>query len=131
MISGGLGDGFPTDDNDEDSSDGGGFFGGSFGGSFGGFFGFQNSDEKGLDIISLSPVPAQYEINLNIFSPSEREGTIRVFDHTGRMLKQSNAVLTTGVNKLNLDISAFSSGLYFMSVESQGERKIKKFEIIQ
>ncbi len=116
---------------DEEPSNGG-TFGGYFGGSYGGFFGFEkNTDDKGLEITALVPVPARYNVNVTLSSQSEQRATLRIFDYTGREVNHLDRNLVKGANMFDIDITDLQSGLYFISIESYGARSIKKFEVIK
>ena len=130
--SGGFGDGFPTDDEEDGASDDGGFFGGSFGGSFGGFFGFKNNiNEEGIQITALIPVPAIEDLSVQLLASKDRPGTIRILDYMGRTIEKTNHRFSKGENTFRVDVTNLPTGLYFMSIESEDVRSLKKFEVVK
>ena len=132
--SGGTADSGDVEEEGEESdeNDGGGLFGGSFGGSFGGWFGFSNTiDEEKLALTTLAPVPANDQINLTVYSPSQQQGSVKVMNHTGQLVNSRNTSFSRGLSELSLDISNLPSGLYIMIIEGNGERSVKKFEVAE
>ncbi len=119
-----------TTEDDEPSN--GGTFGGYFGGSYGGFFGFEkNTDNNGLEITALVPVPARYDLNVQLVSMKDQNATISVLDYSGRAISQERTTFLKGENIFDIDLTNMPSGLYFLSIEGSDTRTIKKFEVIK
>lgn len=111
---------------------GGGTFGGGIftGGSYGGLFGFEKADNPNVSVTALVPVPARNNLTVNLEANVERTGTVRVLDYTGRMIEERQEVFQKGSNSFEIDVANYSSGLYFLSIDTGDSRTVKKFEVI-
>lgn len=71
---------------------------------------------------SLKVFPNPTNGNLNIWYPSMDAFTLRVFDDTGRLVKQENLNENTINNGYNVNLSLLSSGIYLLNLNSEGEQ---------
>lgn len=82
-----------------------------------------NVSKNVLDFI-LQPVPAKEYITINF--TKNIDGTAKILDITGKLLEKFE--LNRESHK-QIDVSQFSGGLYFMLIESEKMRGLKKFVI--
>ncbi len=80
----------------------------------------------------LFPNPAKDNIQLKIFFPySFDNGGIQIFDYTGKLFYQDNInVFKPGYSALEIDVSSFSSGVYFLKVNTPFEENASRFLVI-
>ncbi len=60
--------------------------------------------------VSLAPNPALEEVWVSFESESEAEGTLRLFDLSGRLATQQSFTALMGTNRYRLDLSGIASG---------------------
>ena len=79
---------------------------------------FENNKTIGnlIDNITLYPVPASSEINIDFASESESLATIYVYDVFGKQMIVANQNLIIGGNTITLDILELTVGTYFVNV---------------
>jgi hypothetical protein len=79
--------------------------------------------------LMIIPNPAGDKTELKFSSPSEKQWIITLFDKRGSKLSETDHHATTGSNSFELDLSAYDSGLYFITVSDGGllyKRKLVK-----
>lgn len=92
------------------------------------------SIEEQLDEISeinLYPNPANERLTLSLTSIENEMVTMSIYDLSGRAVKTWNSTITSGNNKINIDINDLSPGLYHLELRNNDERKVKRFQIIK
>lgn len=62
------------------------------------------------------PVPAKDELNVKITSSAECITNIRIYDLTGRMVKEMPAELKSGENIFTINTGDISNGFYFLKI---------------
>ncbi len=72
----------------------------------------------GVSITSISPVPADDFVNINLASDLASKVTIQLFDITGKILELREIDQNEAEDVVTLDVSAFSAGIYFVSVST-------------
>lgn len=82
------------------------------------------SDEP---LVSLYPNPANELLNVNINSSENTEVVISVMDVLGKELNRQRVLAKAGNNILNLDLSSYPEGIYFLDVKTDTERFTKRF----
>ncbi len=82
--------------------------------------------------MTVYPNPAQNEVNVTLENITEGDATILILDITGKVMSNTQQRFSEGYNALTLDVKDFSSGLYYIKVQMQGEQPIvQKLQIIQ
>jgi hypothetical protein len=95
-----------------------------------------------ININTTAPREFSLEQNYpNPFNPSTvisysipKDGNVKIliYNTTGQLVKElANGLQTAGVHKIKLDASMLSSGVYFYTVETNGNRLIKKMALIK
>ncbi len=91
----------------------------------------KDPSENLLEIAAMAPVPAHYEVRVTLISSTEQELTLSLLDYTGKFIKHFDYHLFKGMNRFDVDLTDLQSGLYFMNIECNGGRLIKKFEVVK
>mgnify|MGYP003684471695 CR=1 FL=1 len=84
---------------------------------------------SGLDatqIEKLWPNPTAGQSKLSIFSTETQNATMSIFDVQGKMLMQSDYVLVRGTNEIELDLSTYESGTYFINMAVSAGQKFSR-----
>lgn len=77
-----------------------------------------NLEDSYFDQFRIYPNPASDEININ--SNGKFIDSIKIFDNTGRIIKNID------LNLKKIDITNLSIGIYFLKISSQGKSIVKK-----
>ena len=88
-------------------------------------FTINSTELNALSSISLFPNPAENgRTNLSFISVNDGEASIQLFDQMGRELQTRTEQLTAGENTIEFDISAYSTGVYLISIKADGVNKV-------
>jgi hypothetical protein len=79
--------------------------------------------------ISIWPVPAKGALNMNITANTADKAHLVICDMTGRTIKEQDIDLKTGKNEMNISISNFANGIYFVNVKGSAFEVCKKFVV--
>ena len=83
-----------------------------------------NDDMNMNNTMNVFPNPGTGNITIEVAQqPAPKNVNIEIFDSHGQLIKS----LATRSNKTMMDISSFSTGLYFIKVKAEKEVVIKKF----
>jgi hypothetical protein len=86
-----------------------------------------NVEENSLiQSTNVYPNPANQMARLNFKSSQSGNGTIRIFDITGKTTTQINLPIFQGENNTNIDLTSYTSGVYFFIVEMQNSTQTGK-----
>ncbi len=89
-----------------------------------------SSENNIKEKFSISPNPAQNLATIHYTSDREETAKIILYNATSKKLQESERMMQSGVNKIDLNLAAVKSGLYFVTViSSAGERTTKKLII--
>lgn len=92
--------------------------------------GVQSTGHDLISTVAISPNPASNLISLNFNLRKTNSVYIRLYNQLGEIVYSrilSNAL--AGTNKIEIQTSAFPTGLYFCSLFSEGERVVQKLVI--
>jgi len=87
------------------------------------------------DVVSVSygnkgfavfPVPAKDEITLQIESPQTTVG-VRIINVIGEVIHVQELHLSEGVNQATFDISEYTKGVYFLTIENSDKNGTQRF----
>jgi len=77
--------------------------------------------------INIDPIPATNIINLSYLTESNTQVEIQIFDAIGRLVKTEKIEVIEGINQQQINISTYSTGIYFLSIQNGEETITKKF----
>lgn len=79
--------------------------------------------------ISVYPNPTAGASILEVNLDHQGSLNLSVTDLTGRLINQESFNLRSGANKIDFDISNQEAGLYFLNIEMDGKREVKKIVV--
>ncbi len=71
--------------------------------------------------VSFFPNPAQEKINLKIESETAQNGTLEIYDQTGKIVRYRELTINSGITELPLSIEKLASGVYFTKLVLNGQ----------
>jgi plastocyanin len=81
---------------------------------------------------SISPNPISSHAELIINSVTTSEVTIKLYDFTGKFVKNINTNnLKSGINNYNIDVSDLNNGEYFIAVSDKNQQFIEKIAVMK
>jgi hypothetical protein len=84
-------------------------------------------DKPEINQVNVSPNPFSTDLNITVLATSNGTASVAVYDISGAKVIDFKADLHEGVNTINADnATSLKSGLYFMSVELNGNRTMSK-----
>jgi glucose/arabinose dehydrogenase len=78
--------------------------------------------------LTVAPNPAINEIKAIINAKGDCNATWRVFDNTGKMVSNGNAIIKKGGNQIKIDISKLAIGMYYIQVSGNAVNSRAKFQ---
>jgi hypothetical protein len=76
--------------------------------------------------VSLSPMPAQNNLNMKFTSTEKIDYKMEIFDVTGKLVFSGSLLSDIGYNEKSIDITDLSKGIYFLKMWGNGnEQKVK------
>jgi len=86
----------------------------------------------GLNVGDIYPNPAQFgQAFMNIATREEAVASIQLFDQAGRMVRNIETELYSGMNKVELNVNNLPQGTYFAAVRVNNEVFRKKLIVVQ
>lgn len=85
-----------------------------------------NDIDNNVLAMEVYPNPANDLINVNVMAIAEGNGTISVYDLTGKNVMNVNAFMSRGENKTQLDLSSLTNGVYFVQCKFNGSNLTTK-----
>jgi PKD repeat protein len=82
-----------------------------------------------IESIRLFPNPTSSKATLQLGVTEATDATITVADFTGRIINVINSSLTQGDNSITIDTNEFSSGIYFVNIQNNGNYKQVKLVV--
>lgn len=76
--------------------------------------------------MTIYPNPASDMMHLEISSNTSSRVYIKISDFHGRVIKQIQSDIQSGLNNVNLDISAFASGIYTIQVKDNSTIRLNQ-----
>jgi hypothetical protein len=80
---------------------------------------------------SIITQPASGHADLSITARTATTGSIAISDMDGRLISQQQVALTTGQNRVSLDLSGMADGIYMTKVSMNGQSSSKKLVVKQ
>lgn len=87
------------------------------------------AEEQNIKNLQLYPNPTDEELNVKFVLNSAEKILIKIYDLTGKELSSNNINGAVGTNIVMLDTKKLSSGSYFVDIETNGFKEIRKFII--
>ncbi|HHS95386.1 MAG TPA: T9SS type A sorting domain-containing protein, partial [Phaeodactylibacter sp.] len=89
------------------------------------------TDHKPLaSFLDIHPNPASSELKAIFDMNAPTEAFISILDINGYMLSQKKYAVIAGTNRVTMDIANLPNGLYFITLQTNAERRIAKFSIL-
>ncbi|MEZ4800798.1 MAG: T9SS type A sorting domain-containing protein [Flavobacteriales bacterium] len=81
-----------------------------------------NEIENAVSKVNVFPNPTSENCTLSITSVSNQKVSINVFDLQGRLVLSETKLVTIGTNKMDLNLSDLTAGMYAAVIEMDGEK---------
>jgi len=78
------------------------------------------------EIVSVFPSPTDDELHIAINSEGSHRYNLTMMNITGKVVMNDSGNLLQDENELTVDVSSFVPGIYFLTVDLDGERVVKK-----
>lgn len=72
-----------------------------------------------LESVDLYPNPASQQATLFVSSVETGSYLLEIFDLQGRLIQRENGMAVRGNNEITLDLSAYTSGMYWLRFTHQ------------
>ncbi len=66
-------------------------------------------------------------LNINLSSSDNEEITLSLYDIQGKRLEQIQSPISSGSNRIEINLSDYFSGIYFIRIETKNNTYSKKF----
>jgi len=83
--------------------------------------------EVSLNITSIQPIPVLEYMELTYTSISETQAELQIFDALGRNMTDISILSNTGINNRTIDVSSFTPGIYFLTINQGDDTVTEKF----
>ncbi len=83
-------------------------------------------ERNSLSGMTISPIPAKDEVFLQFEDDTEGEVTISIIDIYGRELSKEIIPTIVGLNTKEIDIKAYASGLYYITIDNGIDQQTKR-----
>ncbi len=80
-------------------------------------------------ITHIAPIPATEQITVSFNTHYTGQMTITVVDVAGKMIKVLELETNKGLNQVGIDVSEYSSGVYFLNLTDGNEVSTKRFVV--
>ena len=87
------------------------------------------NDINESNLISVFPQPAKNNLSIQVKLNNNEVNTLDLYNSQGKILLST--VLNKNTEKINLDVSQFKSGIYFIKVHSKNNLYTKRVQIIR
>ncbi|MFK8102070.1 MAG: T9SS type A sorting domain-containing protein [Saprospiraceae bacterium] len=82
------------------------------------------------ELINIYPNPTEGIINIELTVAQQKQVNYSIFNLLGEKLRTENLALTSGKNKFTLDVSSYTTGVYFIQLNSN-DTKSQTFKFIK
>ncbi len=73
-------------------------------------------------VVSMYPVPTTDRVNLQVNLPEASSLTVSISDENGRLVQVSDYETTKGLNPIEVDMSRFAAGTYYVKIDNGVEQ---------
>ncbi len=77
-------------------------------------------------ILSISPQPATAQVEVTYSYHSETKLAVELYDAAGSLLFAADAITVSGINKIQLDMSPYSPGVYLLKLSGEEDALLQK-----
>lgn len=84
----------------------------------------ENSDVKDLQVF---PNPANSELNMELVGKTSSRISVKISNLLGEMVLSTNDAANSAVYKHQFDIAALPNGIYFLAVETDNKKMVRRF----
>jgi hypothetical protein len=84
-----------------------------------------------FELLDVYPNPASHSVTLRYAIPGRKRAQIIVYDGLGRRVQNVLDTRVEGRSQTTLDVSGFSSGVYFLQVRVGAQLKTKKITVVR
>ena len=77
------------------------------------------SDDRSIESLSLFPNPSHGLVELSLSSEIDANVIVEIMDMPGQVLSSVQQHLSKGINLMNLDLSNFAKGIYFVNIRHE------------
>src|SRR5204862_8097540 len=81
------------------------------------------SNDVRASSIHVSPNPVSSSAQISFSANKEAKYVIELTDKTGRLLQRNEIIANQGENSLNIDLSRYVNGSYFVNVIGEDQRR--------
>ena len=74
--------------------------------------------------ITVYPNPTTGKFTTEIYSIADQSSILRFVKPNGQLLKTNTIFLNQGLNKVSLDVSDLTNGVFLLSIEMENGRKL-------
>jgi hypothetical protein len=86
---------------------------------------------KGSNSLSAYPNPASGEATINFSSNSSGKAGIKVINTLGQVMYNGQKEVEGGDNAITLDLKSFAAGVYYITVEKDGEKHTTSLSVLK
>jgi len=79
--------------------------------------------------MSIYPNPCDNVLNLKFFAKEQIDVNVSILNLLGQLMKESNILLSQGINQTNMDVSGLESGIYMIRIKSGDSFVTQRFII--
>ena len=80
--------------------------------------------------VSVYPVPSNGAFSVSVMAEKTQDADVLVTDYTGRVVMQKRINVTKGANLYEIDLGAFESGIYNLSIRSNVSATTKRLVVV-
>ncbi|MEP7145221.1 MAG: T9SS type A sorting domain-containing protein, partial [Ferruginibacter sp.] len=81
-------------------------------------------------VTGIYPNPVKNMLQFSVIAPEKTKISIQVNDMAGRMVLQQQQYINNGENKLKLNVSPLTGGIYYLQVTDQTGGKISMYKLV-
>ena len=82
------------------------------------------------EAISLYPNPSSSQVTVSFDNSIVEKIDVSIVNSLGQPLQQAKSIDQTGTNSVTLDVSSYATGLYFITITSEGSSTTKKLIVL-
>ena len=82
-------------------------------------------------VSEVYPNPARFSLTVEVTLTNASQTRIDIYDLVGRKIDTLEpGMLTSGQHRINIDVSRYSSGLYFLRLSAGSHRETRKMVVV-